>query len=145
MKMTKTTLSTKAQHDWVLIDAENQTLGRMATGIAFRLMGKHKNTYTPNVDMGDQVIVINAGKVKISGKKAESKVYHHYTGWSSGLKETKYSKLMEETPEKIIRLAVQRMLPKGTMGKMMFRKLHVYADGNHPHVAQKPTTIKGDK
>jgi len=141
--MTKTTLANTTQNDWVLIDAENQTLGRMATGIAFRLMGKHKNTYTPHVDVGDNVIVINAAKVKISGKKAESKVYHHYTGWHSGLKETEYAKLLEDKPEKIIELAVKRMLPKGSLGKIMFKKLHVFAGATHTHAAQKPLTIKG--
>lgn len=143
--MTKTTLASKAQNDWVLIDAEDQVLGRLASKIAFRLMGKHKNTYTPHVDMGDHVVVLNASKVKITGKKEDMKVYHHYTGWSSGLKETEYAKLKEDKPEKIIELAVKRMLPKGSMGKMMFKKLHVFAGTSHPHTAQKPEIIKGDE
>lgn len=143
--MTKTTLAKKADNNWLIADAEDQILGRLASDIAFRLMGKHKSTYTPHVDTGDHVIVINADKVKITGKKAEHKVYHHYTGWHSGLKETEYAKLKEEKPEKIIQLAVKRMLPKGPMGKMMFKKLHVYAGNTHPHAAQNPAAIKGDK
>lgn len=143
--MTKTTLANKTQNDWIIVDAEDQILGRLATRIATRLMGKHKNTYTAHVDCGDHVVVVNADKVKITGKKEEQKLYHHYTGWSSGLKETTYSDLLEKRPEKIIQLAVKRMMPKGSMGKIMFKKLHVYTDSQHPHAAQSPVQIKGDK
>lgn len=139
--MNKTTLSKQEAHDWVLVDAAGQTLGRFATQIARRLMGKHKPTYTPHVDNGDHVVIINAEKIVVSGNKAETKVYHHYTGWRSGLKETTYEKMMNEHPERILELAIRRMMPKGPLGKRMMNKLHVYAGEGHPHTAQKPQPL----
>lgn len=126
------------ERKWFVVDAEGQTLGRLATRVATVLRGKHKPTYTPFLDCGDHVIVINADKIVLSGKKLDQKFYRYHTGYPGGLKETSYRKLMNTKPEKAIELAVKGMLPKNSLGRQMYRKLNVYAGPNHEHAAQKP-------
>ena len=127
-------------HAWHHVDAEGVVLGRMASRIARILQGKHKPMYTPHLDTGDFVVVTNAEKVHLTGKKMDQKVYHHYTGWAGGLRETEIRDMMEKKPEQVIRLAVRRMLPKTNLGRLMLRKLKVYAGADHPHAAQQPET-----
>ncbi len=126
------------ERKWFVVDAEGQTLGRLATQVATVLRGKHKPTYTPFLDCGDYVIVVNADKIVLSGKKLDQKFYRYHTGYPGGLKETSYRKLMNTKPEKAIELAVKGMLPKNSLGRQMYRKLNVYAGPNHDHAAQKP-------
>ncbi|MDY0234900.1 MAG: 50S ribosomal protein L13 [Gudongella sp.] len=126
------------ERKWLIIDAENRVLGRMATEIATILRGKNKPTFTPHVDTGDFVIVINAGKVKLTGKKLMQKKYSYHTGYPGGLKQIPYHTLMEKNPEKIIELAVKGMLPKNSLGRAMYKKLKVYSGAEHGHEAQKP-------
>jgi large subunit ribosomal protein L13 len=128
--------------NWLLIDAEGQTLGRMATAIAARLRGKHKAEYTPHVDTGDFIVVINADKVKVTGKKASDKIYHSHSGFPGGIKSISFEKLQDKAPERIIQLAVKGMLPRTPLGRAMFKKLKVYAGTDHPHSAQQPVTIQ---
>ncbi len=127
--------------NWLLVNAEGQTLGRMASAIASRLRGKHKAEYTPNVDTGDFVVVVNAEKVKVTGKKTTDKVYHSHSGYPGGLKSITFNELQQKSPEKIIRLAVKGMLPRTPLGRAMFRKLKVYAGSEHPHASQQPKAI----
>ena len=130
------------KRDWLLIDATDLTLGRLATEIATRLRGKHKPEYTPFMDTGDYVIVINASKVKVTGNKASDKKYYHHTGYPGGIKEESFEKLLARKPEDVIEKAVRGMLPKGPLGRAMFRKLKVYAGETHNHAAQPPQGIK---
>ncbi|HEY8363196.1 MAG TPA: 50S ribosomal protein L13 [Tissierellaceae bacterium] len=123
---------------WYVIDAEGKVLGRLASEVAKILRGKHKPTYTPYVDTGDYVIVINADKVKLTGKKLEKKEYIYHTGYPGGLKRIPYEELLKRKPEKVIELAVKGMLPKNRLGRKMFKKLKVYAGPEHKHQAQKP-------
>jgi large subunit ribosomal protein L13 len=126
---------------WYVVDASGQALGRVASQVARVLMGKENPKYTPFLDTGDHVIVINAEKVKMTGMKAEEKVYHHYTGYPGGLRTEAYGKRMVRKPEQIIELAVQRMLPKSKLGRHMISKLQVYKGDKHPHQAQKPVEM----
>jgi large subunit ribosomal protein L13 len=140
-----TTFSAKLEdikHDWFMIDAENQTLGRLASFIAFRLCGKHKPQFTPHMDMGDYIIVINAEKLRVTGNKAEDKTYYHYSGYPGGMKSATLGKLMQNNPAKVLESAVKGMLPKGPLGRQMFNKLKVYSGGEHPHVAQQPQVLE---
>ena len=130
------------KRDWLVIDAEGQTLGRLATEIATRLRGKHKPEYTPFLDTGDYVIVINASKVKVTGNKTSDKMYYHHTGYPGGIKSESFEKLLARKPEDVIETAVRGMLPKGPLGRAMFRKLKVYAGETHNHAAQQPQVIK---
>jgi large subunit ribosomal protein L13 len=141
--MNKTTFSTtdRAAAGWYVVDASQEVLGRMAARVAHILQGKHKPTYTPHADVGDFVIVTNAAKVKVTGRKAEKKVYRHYTGYPGGMVEESYARMQERRPESIIKLAVRRMMPKTTLGRHMLRKLKVYAGHDHPHHAQKPEVL----
>ena len=123
------------------MDASGKTLGRMATEIARRLRGKHKPEFTPHVDTGDYIVVINANKVYVSGNKETGKIYYKHTGFVGGMKETPLNKMRETHPERIIELAVKGMLPKNSLGRAMFRKLKVYAGPEHQHQAQKPETL----
>ena len=123
---------------WHLIDADGLILGRLASEVARRLRGKHKVEYTPHVDTGDFVIVINAEKVKVTGDKVSNKIYYRHTGYPGGLKETVFSDMIERSPEKVVELAVKGMLPKNPLGRAIFRKLKVYAGQEHPHDAQQP-------
>ena len=127
--------------DWFVINAEGKTLGRLATQLAHRLKGKHKPDYTPHVDMGDNLIVLNAEKVHVTGNKLDDKFYHHHTGYTGNLKSIPLGKLLKEHPERVLEFAVKGMLPKNTLGRAMFRKLHVFAGGAHPHAAQQPKTL----
>ena len=138
------TYSAKAetvQHDWYIVDAADKTLGRMATVIASRLRGKHKPEYTPHVDTGDYIVVINAEKVQVTGNKAKDKIYHSHTGYPGGLKSISFEILIEKAPERTIQSAVKGMLPKGPLGRAMFKKLKVYAGQAHPHSAQQPQDL----
>ena len=128
--------------NWLLFDATGKTLGRMATEIASRLRGKHKAEFTPHVDTGDYVVVINAEKINVSGKKATDKLYHSHSGYPGGLKAISFEKLQDKAPERIIQLAVKGMLPRTPLGRSMLRKLKVYAGGNHPHGAQQPQSVQ---
>lgn len=132
----------EVDQNWLLVDAEGQTLGRMATAIATKLRGKHKAEYTPHVDTGDYVVVINAGKVKVTGNKATDKLYHSHSGFPGALKSISFERLIKKSPEKVIKLAVKGMLPRSPLGRAMFRKLKVYAGTEHPHGAQQPQTIQ---
>ena len=126
------------ERKWLVIDAEGMVLGRLATEVARLLRGKHKPTYTPFLDTGDNVIVINASKMVLTGKKLDDKKYRHHTGFPGGLKEVDYRTLMNNNPEKALELAVKGMLPKNSLGRQMFRKLHVYAGSEYEQAAQKP-------
>ena len=138
------TISAKAetvQRSWYLIDAEGQTLGRLATEVARRLRGKHKTEYTPHVDTGDYIVVVNAEKVIVTGRKASDKTYYRHTGHPGGLKEATFTQMIERSPAKVIELAVKGMLPRNPLGRAMYRKLKVYAGQEHPHDAQQPETL----
>ena len=126
------------ERKWLVIDAEGMVLGRLATEVAKLLRGKHKPTYTPFLDTGDNVIVINASKVVLTGKKLDDKIYRHHSGFPGGMKEIDYRTLIAKNPEKAVELAVKGMLPKNSLGRQMFRKLHVYAGPEHEQAAQKP-------
>jgi large subunit ribosomal protein L13 len=130
------------KRDWLVIDADGLTLGRLASEIALRLRGKHKPEYTPFMDTGDYVIVINAAKVKVTGNKVTDKMYYHHTGFPGGIKAESFDKLIVRKPEAVIETAVRGMLPKGSLGRAMFRKLKVYAGDQHNHAAQQPQVIK---
>ena len=130
------------QKKWVVIDAKGLVVGRLATLVAMRLRGKHLPTYTPHVDCGDNVIIINAAKVVLTGRKRERKVYHNYTGYIGGIKSIALEKLLNEHPERVIEFAVKGMLPKNPLGRRMFKKLHVFAGGEHPHRAQQPKALE---
>ncbi|MGD2160003.1 MAG: 50S ribosomal protein L13 [Gammaproteobacteria bacterium] len=139
------TYSAKAEtveRDWFLIDADGKTLGRLATEIARRLRGKHKAVYTPHVDTGDYIVVINAEKVKVTGNKAKDKMYYNHSGYMGGLKEINFEDLIQKAPERVIETAVQGMLPKNPLGRAMFRKLKVYAGSKHKHTAQQPQVLE---
>ena len=129
------------KRDWYVVDAEGKTLGRLSTEIASRLRGKHKPEYTPHVDTGDYIVVINAEKVAVTGKKRTDKMYHHHTGFIGGLKSISFDKLIAKKPEMVIGTAVKGMLPKGPLGRAMFRKLKVYAGTEHNHAAQQPKVL----
>ena len=131
----------EVKRDWFVIDAEGKTLGRMATEIARRLRGKHKAEYTPHVDTGDYIVVINAEKVRVTGRKETDKVYYHHTGYVGGIKAITFDKLQQKAPERIIEKAVKGMLPKNPLGRAMYRKLKVYAGSEHKHTAQQPTPL----
>jgi large subunit ribosomal protein L13 len=138
------TFSAKAEtvsRDWLLVDAEGQTLGRLASEIAKRLRGKHKPVYTPHVDTGDYVVVINAEKIRVSGNKATDKMYHRFTGHIGGLKSTSFEKMIDTHPTRVIETAVKGMLPKNPLGRAMYRKLKVFAGPEHTHQAQQPEVV----
>jgi len=127
--------------DWYVVDAEGKTLGRLASEIASRLRGKHKAEYTPHVDTGDYIIVVNAEKVTVTGNKAKGKIYHRHTEFPGGLKSISFEKLIVRKPEMALELAVKGMLPRGPLGRAMYRKLKVYAGAEHNHVAQQPQVL----
>ena len=131
----------KIERKWYVVDAEGQTLGRLSAEIAKVLRGKNKPVFTPHVDTGDYVIVVNADKVKVTGKKLEQKIYYHHSDYVGGMKETTLKEMMANTPEAVIELAVKGMLPKGPLGRTMIKKLHVYAGPEHAHQAQKPEVL----
>lgn len=132
----------EVERKWLVVDAEGKTLGRLASEVAALLRGKHKPIYTPHVDTGDHVIVINAEKIQLTGKKLEKKIYYHHSQHPGGLKKRTAGELLEKNPTRMIELAVKGMLPKNSLGRKMFKKLHVYAGPNHPHAAQKPESYE---
>ena len=139
------TFSAKAEeveHDWYVVDAEGKALGRLATEIARRLRGKHKPEYTPHVDTGDYIVVINAEKIGVTGNKEKDKMYYHHTGYIGNLKSVSLGKLRETHPERIIQSAVRGMLPKNTLGRNMFKKMKVFVGAEHTHQAQQPKTLE---
>ena len=131
----------KIERKWYVVDAEGQTLGRLAAEVAKVLRGKNKPEFTPHIDTGDNVIVINAEKIKVTGKKLDQKVYYHHSDYGGGMKETTLREMMAKKPEQVIELAVKGMLPKGPLGRTMIKKLHVYAGAEHAHQAQKPEVL----
>ena len=145
LKLTKNTYSARPadiHRKWYVVDAEGQVLGRLATGVAQILRGKTKPIFTPSMDTGDFVIVINAEKVVLKGGKEDKKMYYHYSGYPGGLKETPYATLKKQHPEQIIIRAVRGMLPRNRLGRAMLKKLHVYAGSEHPHIAQQPQPLE---
>jgi large subunit ribosomal protein L13 len=141
--MTKTYLAKKEEvkRQWYLVDAQDKILGRVATKVAALLRGKHKPIFTPSIDTGDAVIVINVAKVRVTGRKLKQKVYRRYSGYPGGLREVALGDMLKNKPETVMKLAVQRMLPGGPLGRVIIKKLKVYADDKHPHLAQKPKVI----
>lgn len=131
----------KIERKWYVVDAEGQTLGRLAAEVAKVLRGKNKPEFTPHIDTGDNVIVINAERIKVTGKKLDQKVYYHHSDYVGGMKETTLREMMAKKPEQVIELAVKGMLPKGPLGRTMIKKLHVYAGAEHAHQAQKPEVL----
>ncbi len=131
-----------AKRDWVLIDATDKTLGRLATEVARRLRGKHKPEFTPHVDTGDYVVIINAEKIRVTGAKMTDKIYYRHTEHPGGIRATALRDMMAKTPDRVIQKAVKGMLPKGPLGYAQLRKLKVYAGSEHPHVAQQPTVLE---
>ncbi|MFO8153643.1 50S ribosomal protein L13 [Thioalkalivibrio sp.] len=132
----------EVERDWYLVDANGKTLGRLATEIARRLRGKHKPVYTPHVDTGDYIVVVNAEKIRVSGKKASDKMYYRHSGYPSGLKQANFAQMIERAPERVLELAVKGMLPKNPLGRAMFKKLKVYAGSQHRHAAQQPRPLE---
>ena len=132
------------EHKWYLVNADGKVLGRLSTELVKILKGKNKPTYTPHMDTGDFVVVVNAGKVTLTGKKMKDKIYYHHTGYPGGIKEMNAEKLLAKKPTEMIRMAVKGMLPKNSLGRQMLRKLKIYAGPNHPHDAQKPVPIELD-
>ena len=129
-------------HDWYVVDAQDKVLGRLASTLAHRLRGKHKPEFTPHVDTGDFIVVVNAAKIRVTGRKAERKVYHRHTGYPGGIRQTTFEDLQAKHPTRALEHAVKGMLPKGPLGYAMFRKLKVYANDTHPHAAQQPKALE---
>ena len=139
------TLSVRPQdveHDWYVVDAENKTLGRLAAALARRLRGKHKASYTPHVDTGDYIVVVNADKVRVTGRKQTDKIYYRYSGYPGGIKAARFEEMIAKHPERVIEKAVKGMLPRNPLGRAVFRKLKVYAGSEHPHAAQQPKPLR---
>lgn len=139
------TFSAKAhevKRDWYIIDATDKVLGRVASEVARRLRGKHKAEYTPHVDTGDYIVIVNAEKITVTGRKFKNKMYYHHSGFPGGIKALSFDKLQEKNPVRIIELAVKGMLPKNVLGREMYRKLKVYAGNEHPHTAQQPKQLE---
>jgi large subunit ribosomal protein L13 len=139
------TFSAKAetvQRDWYVVDATNKVLGRLAAEVARRLRGKHKPEYTPHTDTGDYIIIINAEKIHVTGKKAKDKMYYHHTGYIGGIKSINFSDLQKKFPERILEIAIKGMLPKNVLGRAMYRKLKVYKGAEHGHAAQQPIVLE---
>jgi len=130
------------KREWCVVDATDKTLGRLATELAHRLRGKHKPEFTPNMDVGDHMVVINAEKIKVTGNKLEDKMYYRHTGYIGNLKSISLGKLLDTHPERVLQNAVRGMLPRNPLGRAVFRKLHVYAGSEHPHEAQQPTQLE---
>ncbi len=139
---TYTAKAEDVQHGWVVVDAQNKVLGKIATQIAMRLRGKHRPEYTPHVDTGDFVVVVNVAKLRVTGRKAERKVYYRHSGYPGGIKQDTFAKLHAEKPERVLKKAVKGMLPKGPLGYAMLSKLKLYAGATHPHLAQQPKALE---
>lgn len=142
-KTMKTFMASPAtiERKWYVVDAANMTLGRLASEVAKVLRGKNKPIFTPHMDTGDYVIVVNADKIKVTGRKLDQKIYYHHSDYVGGMKETKLKDMLAKKPERVVELAIKGMLPKGSLGRAMYRKLYVYAGAEHPHVAQKPEAL----
>ena len=138
---TKSTKPAEVTRDWYLVDATDKTLGRLASEIARRLRGKHKAEYTPHVDTGDYIVVVNAEKIHVTGNKMKKKMYHHHTGFIGGLKSASLEKVLQTNPERVIEKAVKGMMPRGPLGREMYSKLKVYAGTEHKHAAQQPVPL----
>lgn len=134
--------SESVQRDWFVVDASGKTLGRLCTEVAHRLRGKHKPVFTPHVDTGDYIVVINADKVAVTGKKMSDKVYHKYTGYIGNMKTISFKDMLAKHPERVIEMGVKGMLPKNPLGRAMYRKLKVYSGTEHPHTAQQPQVLE---
>ena len=132
----------EVQQAWYVVDAQNKVLGRLAAQIAIRLRGKHKPEYTPHVDTGDFLVVVNVDKLRVTGRKAERKIYYRHTGYPGGLRETNFAKLKAKRPERVLQKAVKGMLPKGPLGYAMLRKLKLYGGATHPHASQQPKPLE---
>lgn len=130
-----------AEHNWYVVDAADKTLGRLAAAIAHRLRGKHKPEFTSHVDTGDYIVVINADKIRVTGTKARTKMYHHHTGYTGGIKSISFNDLMAKSPEEALKIAVKGMITRNPLGRDMMRKLKVYAGDQHPHAAQQPAPL----
>ena len=130
------------KHEWFVIDATDKVLGRVASEVALRLRGKHKPEYTPNIDTGDYIIVVNAAKLSVTGKKRSDKVYYRHTGYIGNMKSTTFDEMQARNPGKVLEIAVKGMLPKGPLGRAMLKKLKIYADGEHQHIAQQPVALE---
>jgi len=130
------------KRDWFLVDADGKTLGRLATEVASRLRGKHKPEFTPHADAGDYIVIVNAEKIRVTGNKFEDKIYHHHTGYVGNLKSVSFKDLQNKKPEAIIQNAVKGMLPKGPLGRQMFKKMKVFTGPNHTHTAQQPQPLE---
>lgn len=130
-----------ARHNWYVVDASGKTLGRLASEVAKRLRGKHKPEYTPHIDTGDFIVVVNANQVKVTGNKSKDKMYYNHSGYPGGLKEINFEKLLAKRPERILEIAIKGMLPKNPLGRAMYRKLKVYPGAEHPHTAQQPQLL----
>ena len=131
----------EVRHDWYVVDAAGKTLGRLATEIARRLRGKHKPSYTPHVDTGDYIVVINAEKIRVTGNKLQNKMYHRYTGYIGNLKSISLEKLLQEAPERVLQYAVKGMLPRNSLGRKMLSKLRIFTGSEHKHEAQQPLPL----
>jgi large subunit ribosomal protein L13 len=132
----------EVKRDWLLVDANEKVLGRLASQIALRLRGKHKPEYTPHVDTGDFIVVVNASKLRVTGSKDENKIYYRHSGYPGGVYETSFSKMQDRFPGRALQIAVKGMLPKGPLGYAMIKKLKIYAEGQHPHTAQQPKSLE---
>lgn len=141
MKVTKSIQEEELQRDWYVVDAQGQTLGRLASRIATVLRGKHKPTYTPHTDCGDYVIIVNADKIHVTGQKMTQKMYYRHSGYPGGLKEVMLRDQLQKFPDRVLEQAVRGMLPKNKLGRRMFKKLKIYAGPNHPHQAQQPKEL----
>jgi len=139
-----TTVSAKpaeVRREWYLVDATDKTLGRLASELARRLRGKHKAVYTPHVDTGDYIVVVNAGKIRVTGRKVSDKMYYHHTGYIGNMKSISLEKLLQKAPERVLQTAVKGMLPRNPLGRAMFKKLRVFGGPEHPHQAQQPRAL----
>lgn len=139
--MTPSANPKQVQQNWFIVDAQGKTLGRLAAAVAARLRGKHKAIYTPHVDTGDYIVIINADKIAVTGRKLKEKIYHSHTGFPGGIKEITLEKLLVKAPTRVIEIAVKGMLPKGPLGRAMYRKMKIYAGSEHPHSAQQPIVL----
>lgn len=131
----------EVKRDWYVVDADGKTLGRLAAEVASRLRGKHKPTYTPHVDCGDYIIIVNAEKIGVTGAKRTDKMYYRHTGYVGNMKSASFEKMIERSPERVLEIAIKGMLPKGPLGRQMYRKLKVFAGSTHPHAAQQPVVL----
>ncbi len=142
MRKTYSAKAEEIERTWYVVDAEGKTLGRLATEVARILRGKHKPIYTPHVDTGDFVIIVNAEKIRVTGKRLDQKMYYRHSGYMGGLKETSLRTMLDKHPERVLQLAVKGMMPKNRLGRQMYKKLKVYAAPDHPHAAQKPLPLE---